>query len=55
MSEYNLKGKMKEWGPVEEKEGQWAIFSLGNPDECHCLALQLIIDDLHAKKVAHEV
>jgi len=55
MSEYNLKGKMKEWGPFEEKEGQWAIFSVGNPDEGHGLALPRIIDDLHAKKVAHEV
>jgi len=55
MSDYNLKDRMGSWGPFEEKEAQWAIFSVGNPNEGHGFALPRNIDDLHAKKIAHDL
>ncbi|TFG07094.1 MAG: hypothetical protein EU539_05915 [Promethearchaeota archaeon] len=53
MSEYDLKGKMGKWGPFEEKESKWVLFTVGNPYEGHGLALPRNIDDLHAKKAAN--
>ena len=55
MSNYNLKNNMGNWGPFEEKEAQWLIFTVGNPYEGHGLALPKSIDDFHAKKVAYEI
>ncbi len=50
-----LKGKMSNWGPFGESEGQWLIFTVGNPNEGHGLALPRMIDDLPPKYVAHRV
>jgi hypothetical protein len=55
MSELNLKGKMNNWGPFEEKEYQWLIFSVGNPNEGHGLAIPRATDDFHAKKAAFDL
>ncbi|MBD3338175.1 MAG: hypothetical protein GF353_03645 [Candidatus Lokiarchaeota archaeon] len=55
MSEYNLEGKMDKWGPFEEKESKWVLFTVGNPYEGHGLALPRNIDDLHAKKAANDL
>ncbi len=55
MSNYILKDKMGNWGPFEEKESQWIIFSVGNPYEGHGLALPKAIDDFHAKKSAYDL
>ncbi len=55
MSEYNLKGKMLDWGPFEEKESKWLLFSVGNPDEGHGFALPRNIDDLHSKRAAYDL
>jgi creatinine amidohydrolase/Fe(II)-dependent formamide hydrolase-like protein len=52
-NEISLKGKMDDWGPFGEKEGKWLIFSIGNPEEGHGLALPRIMDDLFAQRVAH--
>ncbi len=53
-SEISLIGRMGDWGPFPgEKEGQWVIFSIGNPQEGHGYALPLCIDDLQAQRVAH--
>lgn len=53
--EYNLKGKMGTWGPFEQEESKWHIFTIGNPNEGHGLALPRNIDDLHAKKAARDL
>ncbi len=55
MSEYNLKEKMGDWGPYGNNEGEWLIFSVGNPYEGHGLALPKAIDDFHAKKAAFDL
>jgi len=55
MIDYNLEGKMGEYGPWEEKESKWLLFSLGNPYEAHGLALPKTTDDLHAKRAAYDV
>lgn len=55
MANYNLKNKMDEWGPFEEKECKWLLFSVGNPWEGHGLALPKAIDDFHAKTAAREL
>jgi len=39
MDEINLKGKMDNWGPYGKNEGKWLIFTVGNPNEGHGLAL----------------
>ena len=46
---------MNDWGPFEEKESKWLIFSVGNPNEGHGYALHRNIDDLHAKKIAYDL
>jgi len=48
-----LEGKMDDWGPFEENEGKWLIFSIGNPVEGHGYALPRNIDDLHSQRIAH--
>lgn len=55
MKEYILKDRMDDWGPFEEKESKWIIFSVGNPYEGHGFALSRNIDDLHAKKAANDL
>jgi len=55
MDEINLKGKMDNWGPYGKNEGKWLIFTVGNPNEGHGLALPRMIDDFHAKYVAYQV
>ncbi len=38
-NENSLDGKMSDWGPFGEHEGEWLIFSVGNPEEgmvMHC-------------------
>nr|MDO8109674.1 hypothetical protein [Candidatus Sigynarchaeota archaeon] len=51
----NLAGKMDDWGPWGKKEGQWLIFSVGNPEEGHGYALPRSMDDLSAAHIAHMV
>ncbi|GAB4320119.1 MAG: hypothetical protein Kow0069_23960 [Promethearchaeota archaeon] len=51
----SLAGKMDDWGPFGPKEGQWLLFSVGNPEEGHGPALPRQIDDLAAKYLAHAV
>ena len=57
MSEKNkrisLEGKMDDWGPFGISEGNWLVFSIGNPVEGHGYALPRNIDDLHSQRVAH--
>lgn len=48
----SLEGKMDDWGPYGKKEGEWLIFSIGNPEEGHGYALPRNIDDIHAQHVA---
>ncbi|MFX0175560.1 MAG: hypothetical protein ACFE85_04935 [Candidatus Hodarchaeota archaeon] len=48
----SLEGKMDDWGPFGKKEGEWLIFSIGNPEEGHGYALPRNIDDIHAQHVA---
>ncbi|MHA1725874.1 MAG: hypothetical protein ACTSXH_13760 [Promethearchaeota archaeon] len=55
MAELDLKEKMNDWGPWEEKESKCLIFSVGNPNEGHGYAMPRNIDDLHAKKAAHDL
>ena len=55
MSDYNLKNKIEDYGPWEEKESKWLLFSVGNPYEAHGLALPKTTDDLHAKRAAYDV
>lgn len=55
MSELKLKNKMRRWGPFEEKEYQWLIFSVGNPNEGHGLAIPRATDDFHARKAAFDL
>lgn len=52
---YNLKNKMSEWGPFEKKESKWLIFSVGNPNEGHGLAIPRATDDFHAKKASYDL
>ena len=52
---FNLEGKMDDWGPFGVNEGHWILFSVGNPEEGHGLALPKAIDDFHAKKAAHDL
>ncbi|TFG07554.1 MAG: hypothetical protein EU539_04595 [Promethearchaeota archaeon] len=51
--EISLDGKMDDWGPFGENEGKWLIFSIGNPQEGHGLALPRIMDDLFGQRIAH--
>lgn len=44
--ELNLGGKMDDWGPYGRKEGDWIIFTVGNPVEGHGYALPRNIDDI---------
>lgn len=53
--EITLVGKMNHWGPFEEREGQWLVFSVGNPEEGHGAALPRSIDDLSSIHVATSV
>jgi creatinine amidohydrolase/Fe(II)-dependent formamide hydrolase-like protein len=46
MTEIPLQNHMDDWGPFGAKEGQWLIFSVGNPDEGHGYALPRSMDDL---------
>ncbi len=46
---------MSEWGPFEEKESKWLIFSMGNPNEGHGLALPRAIDDFHSKNIVYQL
>ena len=55
MTDYDFKNRMNDWGPYEEKESKWIIFSVGNPNEGHGYALPRNIDDLHAKKAAYDL
>jgi creatinine amidohydrolase/Fe(II)-dependent formamide hydrolase-like protein len=55
VNEDSLDGKMSDWGPFGEHEGEWLIFSVGNPEEGHGYALPRTIDDLQAKEIAHRV
>ncbi len=55
MDIYNLKNKMDDWGPFEDKECRWLLFSVGNPWEGHGLALPKAIDDFHAKTAARDL
>jgi len=55
MAQYNLKDKMNSWGPFEEREAMWHLFSVGNPNEGHGLALPRMIDDMHAQYIAHHL
>ncbi|MFX1355881.1 MAG: hypothetical protein ACFFA8_01230 [Promethearchaeota archaeon] len=48
----SLEGKMDDWGPYGKKEGEWLIFSIGNPEEGHGYALPRNIDDIHSQHVA---
>lgn len=50
-----LEGKMGDWGPFGPHEGEWLIFSVGNPEEGHGLALPRGMDDFAAKEIAHRV
>ncbi len=50
-----LEGKMNDWGPYGSHEGEWLIFSVGNPEEGHGYALPRTMDDLAAKEIAHRV
>src|SRR5271157_794680 len=54
-NEDSLEGKMSDWGPFGEHEGEWLIFSVGNPEEGHGYALPRTMDDLAAKEIAHRV
>lgn len=51
----NLAGRMDDWGPWGANEGQWLLFTIGNPEEGHGAALPRMIDDLHAKNLAYQV
>ena len=53
--EINLKGKMDDWGPYGKYEGDWLLFTVGNPNEGHGAALPRMVDDFHAKYVAQKV
>ncbi|MBD3213673.1 MAG: hypothetical protein GF311_13775 [Candidatus Lokiarchaeota archaeon] len=44
--ELKLGGKMDDWGPYGKKEGDWIIFTVGNPVEGHGYALPRNIDDI---------
>lgn len=55
MTAYNLKNQMNTWGPFEDHEFQWHLFSIGNPNEGHGLALPRAIDDFHAKFIAYKL
>jgi len=48
----SLEGKMDDWGPYGKKEGEWLIFSIGNPEEGHGYALPRNIDDIQSQHVA---
>ena len=54
-NENSLDGKMSDWGPFGEHEGEWLIFSVGNPEEGHGYALPRSMDDLASKDIAHRV
>jgi len=53
--EDSLEGKMDDWGPFGPHEGEWLIFSVGNPEEGHGYALPRGMDDYAAKEIAHRV
>jgi creatinine amidohydrolase/Fe(II)-dependent formamide hydrolase-like protein len=53
--ELNLKDKMGDWGPFGKNEGKWGLFTVGNPNEGHGPALPRMLDDMHAKYIAHRV
>ncbi len=55
MEYLNLKGKMMNWGPFEENESKWLIFSVGNPNEGHGPAIPRATDDFLAKKAAYDL
>ena len=48
-----LDKKMDNWGPFEQNEGKWLIFSIGNPYEGHGYALPRNMDDFFGQRVAH--
>lgn len=48
-----LDKKMDDWGPFEQNEGKWLIFSIGNPYEGHGYALPRNMDDFFGQRVAH--
>ncbi|MFO7795160.1 MAG: hypothetical protein R6W84_03345, partial [Promethearchaeia archaeon] len=50
-----LEGKMDYWGPFEQKEGDWLIFTVGNPEEGHGYALPRNIDDLTAQHIGLKI
>lgn len=52
-SNLKLDKKMNEWGPFEQNEGKWLIFSIGNPYEGHGYALPRNMDDFFGQRVAH--
>jgi len=51
----NLEGRMDEWGPFEQKEGDWLIFTVGNPEEGNGYALPRNIDDLTAQYIGLKI
>jgi len=53
--ELKLEGKMEEWGPFGKKEGDWIIFTVGNPVEGHGYALPRNIDDLVAQYIGLKI
>jgi creatinine amidohydrolase/Fe(II)-dependent formamide hydrolase-like protein len=55
MNGIDLNGKMNNWGPFGVEEGKWLIFTIGNPNEGHGFALPRMVDDFHAKYIAHRV
>ncbi|MBD3194984.1 MAG: hypothetical protein GF317_08020 [Candidatus Lokiarchaeota archaeon] len=50
-----LEDKMDDWGPFGRHEGEWLIFSVGNPIEGHGYALPRNVDDLVSQNVAHRI
>jgi creatinine amidohydrolase/Fe(II)-dependent formamide hydrolase-like protein len=52
-SNLELNKRMDDWGPFEQNEGKWLIFSIGNPYEGHGYALPRNMDDFFGQKVAH--
>lgn len=54
-NELKLEGNMEEWGPFEKKEGDWIIFTVGNPVEGHGYALPRNIDDLVAQYIGLKI
>jgi creatinine amidohydrolase/Fe(II)-dependent formamide hydrolase-like protein len=52
-SNLELNKRMDDWGPFEQNEGKWLIFSIGNPYEGHGYALPRNMDDFFGQRVAH--